>query len=177
MFAFSMLLLGTVKIQAQTATDMDSAYYAKKLAQYELDMTVAKMSQQSKQGLPLPAPAPPPPGCFIPLDGTYTVIARNDDGSTGPINLPFEFNLYGDRYDQVWINTNGNLTFTTSSSWWDDIPNNTYPPMILGFGNDIKTSYASSGSIYYKLSATNLIVTWDGVNRFGQNGSPNLNTF
>ena len=176
MFAFSILILGTVKTHAQTTGDMDAEYYAKKLAQFESEMSITKMGQQPKQGAPLPAPAPPAPGCFIPLDGTYTVIARNDDGWTGPINLPFEFNLYGDKYDQVWINTNGNLSFTRASSWWGDIPNNSYPPMILGFGNDVKTSYGTSGSIYYKLSATNLIVTWDGVNRFAQSG-PLVNTF
>ena len=176
-FAFSMLFLGTVKTHAQTVTDpsiLDPTYDAKKLAQYNLDMSVAKMGQQPKQGAPLPAPAPPAPGCFIPVDGTYTPVARNDDGYTGPINLPFEFNLYGERFNQIWINTNGNISFESGySSTWGNIPNSNRK-IIAPFWADIDTR--TIGQIYYKINPTNIIVTWDSVRRYHGSSGP-TNTF
>jgi hypothetical protein len=54
--------------------------------------------------------------CFIAPDSTYTVFPGNDDGSLGPISLPFTFTLYGTNYNSVYINNNGNLTFSAPSS-------------------------------------------------------------
>jgi hypothetical protein len=115
-------------------------------------------------------------GCLIPRDATYTAIDRNDDGSYGPINLPFDFNLYGTKYRQVWINTNGNLTFTGP---YAEFVASGFPmtvPMVAGYWSDVDTRPAASGDIAYKLSATNLIVTWQNVGYYPQITSQ-LNTF
>ena len=102
-------------------------------------------------------------GCFIPVDASYTAVPRNDDGSYGPITLPFAFNLYGSSYTKVWINTNGNLTFTGAYS---DYSATGFPfgvPMVAPFWGDVDTNNPVGGQIYFKLSATNLIVTWNNV--------------
>ena len=114
--------------------------------------------------------------CFIPRDNTYTAIPRNDDGSFGPIALPFTFNLYGSSYTQVWINTNGNLTFTGA---YDEYNASGFPfslPMVAPFWADVDTRNSTSGAIYYKLSATNLIVTWENVGYYNTQADK-TNTF
>ncbi|MCX7767549.1 MAG: hypothetical protein N2110_00800, partial [Flavobacteriales bacterium] len=49
---------------------------------------------------------------YIPPDNTYTLaMPACDDCSSGPITLPFQFCLYGQLYNQVYINNNGNVSF------------------------------------------------------------------
>lgn len=114
--------------------------------------------------------------CLIPLDTGFTAVPRNDDGSFGPLQLPFDFDLYGVRYNQVWINTNGNLTFTGAVSQYVASGFPIGVPMVAAYWADIDTRGFGSGEIHYKLNATNLIVTWDSVGYFSQ-GYDKLNTF
>ncbi|NVK64826.1 MAG: hypothetical protein HWE22_09575, partial [Flavobacteriales bacterium] len=114
--------------------------------------------------------------CFIPLDNSYTSIPRNDDGSFGPIALPFTFDLYGSSYNQVWINTNGNLTFNGPYSVYSASGFPFSQPMVAPFWGDVDTRNLAGGQIYYKLSATNLIVTWDNVGYYNQQADK-LNEF
>ena len=102
--------------------------------------------------------------CFIPLDNTYTDVPTNDDGSFGPIALPFTFNLYGTQYTQVWINTNGNLTFNGPYGVFTSTGFPNSEPMVAGFWADEDTR--AGGIIHYKVNPTNLIVTWDAVGYF-----------
>ncbi|GAB2705856.1 hypothetical protein GCM10011495_23220 [Hymenobacter frigidus] len=106
-------------------------------------------------------------GCFIPADASYTTLGRNDDGSFGPIALPFTFRLYGSSYTQVWINTNGNLTFQGPFSSFSSSGFPSGVPMVAPFWSDVDTRNPASGLIHYKLSPTNLIVTWDNVGYYG----------
>jgi hypothetical protein len=114
--------------------------------------------------------------CYFAPDNSYTNFPANDDGSIGPINLGFNFNLYGTNYTQVWINNNGNITFTSAANSFSStgFPNNV--PMIAGFWADIDTRNALSGTVKYKLSAGKLIVTWPGVGYYNTKGDL-LNTF
>jgi hypothetical protein len=50
-------------------------------------------------------------------------LAPNDDGSTGLVNLGFNFNFFGTTYSQVYVNNNGNVTF--------DFPLGTFTPFPL----------------------------------------------
>src|ERR1051326_5039401 len=72
--------------------------------------------------------------CIIPLDSTFSIVPftgddgcngcpgmppqyRNDDSFTDPpIDLPFDFCFYGQTYNQVYINNNGNVSFGMQSS-------------------------------------------------------------
>jgi hypothetical protein len=104
--------------------------------------------------------------CFWPRDARNVASPRHDDGSFGPINLPFAFDLYGSSYNQAWINTNGNLTFTNPYSIFSSTGFPATTPMVAPFWADVDTRNPASGVIYYKLSATNLIVTWENVGYF-----------
>jgi hypothetical protein len=98
-------------------------------------------------------------GCFIPIDGSYTAVPKNDDGYLGPINLPFSFSLYGTNYNKVFINTNGNITFNSGVSQYsaDGFPFNI--PMVAAFWGDVDTR-GNGGQIFYKILPTHMIITW-----------------
>ena len=172
------LLFGTLAGAGQTLTDpSDTAGY---------DAAKSAAAAAHRAG-PTPAPAPGASprkaaanraagACFIPVDASYTALPRNDDGSFGPIALPFDFHLYGTVYRQVWINTNGNLTFTGSYNSFSSSGFPSVRPMVAPFWADVDTRNPASGLIYFKLSPTNLIVTWDNVGYYGTMADK-LNTF
>ena len=75
-------------------------------------------------GVVVVAPASAATGAVTNLDGCSDyALARNDDGSTGAIDLPFIVNFYGQAYDQLFVNNNGDVTF--------DAPLSTYTPFGL----------------------------------------------
>lgn len=113
---------------------------------------------------------------MLPLDTSYIAVPRNDDGSFGPIQLPFAFELYDSTYNQVWINTNGNLTFTDAYYEYVAAGFPISMPMVAGFWADIDTRNLTGGQIYYKLTSSHLIVTWDRVGYYNQRVD-RLNTF
>ncbi len=114
--------------------------------------------------------------CWLPSDGTFTTFAGNDDGSIGPFALAFPFNLYGTNYTQVWINNNGNLTFTGAYTPYtaSGFPFNV--PMVAPFWSDVDTRPVASGKVKYKINPTNVIVTYENVGYYN-NKSDKLNTF
>jgi hypothetical protein len=109
----------------------------------------------------------PLPDCFEPLDKTtYTPVPRNDDGSLGPISLGFQFFLFGTPYNQVFINTNGNITFNAALGAYDAAGFPIPTPMIAAFWADEDTRTPSTGDrgqIWYRLYNDRLVVTWDSV--------------
>jgi hypothetical protein len=106
--------------------------------------------------------------CYFPPDGTYTTFPANDDGSLGPINLGFNFNLYGVTYTQCFINNNGNITFSAANGTYSSsgFPNNI--PMIAPFWADVDTRGSGNNPVRYKVSAGKIIITWPGVGYYNQ---------
>ncbi len=113
-------------------------------------------------------------------DGYYAPsppLYRNDDGSTGPIKLPFTFCYCGKNIDTVYINNNGNISFHQQYSTYssDTFPVTNYS-MIAPFWGDVDTRNTLSGIVWYKITATHLIVQWDSVGYFNKH-SDKLNSF
>lgn len=113
--------------------------------------------------------------CFQERDETYQVVEmsggtaplfRNDDGSSDEIQLPFEYCLYGDTYDRVFINNNGNISFgeTVGTFSSEAFPNNFV--MVAPFWGDVDTRGPNSGVVYYKISEHYLVVIWEEVGYF-----------
>lgn len=112
-------------------------------------------------------------GLKIPLDTlTFTKAAftngvppdyRNDDGSTLAIPIPFTFTLYGDAYTSVYINNNGNLTFTGPSGIFT--PTGFPGPVarVAPFWSDVDTRPLASGIVWYKIESNRMTVIWDKV--------------
>ncbi len=115
--------------------------------------------------------SPLPTGLHVPLDGTFTLaMGPNDDGSTDQITCPFTFCFYGTNETSFWINNNGNVSFGG--------PYGTYTasgfpvggfPMLAPFWADVDTR-AGLGGVYFKMTATSVIVIWDSTGYFYEHG-------
>lgn len=115
--------------------------------------------------------------CMVPLDSSFTLaMLPNDDNSSPLISLPFTFDFYGNTYNSVFINNNGNVSFQAPYITWsaNSFPDSTYN-MIAPFWADVDTrggydslgnSLGNGGSVWYKVTPTALIVNWDNVGYF-----------
>ena len=90
-------------------------------------------------------------------------VPRNDDGSTGLVNIGFTVDFFGTDYSQLFVNNNGNVTF--------DFPLSTFTPfdleatnrvIIAPFFGDVDTRSAGNPVTY----GTG---TFDGRAAFGVN--------
>ena len=95
---------------------------------------------------------------------TLNTLARNDDGSTGLVSTGFTFNLFGLSQSNLFVNNNGNVTFTQALS--------TFTPNPIASGNlaiiapfwaDVDTRNPLSGVTQYGTGSV------DGRNAFAVN--------
>lgn len=124
--------------------------------------------------------------CLVPLDSTFQVVPfafgtppdyRNDDGSTPPMAIPFQFDFYGTLYDSIYINNNGNISFGSSyGSFTADSFPSSYYSMIAPFWADVDTRGSGSGLVYYKIIPSHVIIRWDSVGYYS-NHFDKRNTF
>ena len=95
---------------------------------------------------------------------TGNTLAANDDGSTGAVGIGFNINFFGNNYSSLYINNNGNTTFSG--------PRSTFTPsgitggslaMLAPFFADVDTRGSGSGLVQYGTGAIG------GHNVFGVN--------
>jgi hypothetical protein len=115
--------------------------------------------------------------CIVPLDSTFSLaMSPNDDGSSGLINLPFTFDFYGNAYNSLYINNNGNISFVSPYMTWtaNSFPDSSYN-MIAPFWGDVDTRggmdslgnlLGNGGNVWYKVTPTALIINWNQVGYF-----------
>ncbi len=101
--------------------------------------------------------------CYIEPDATYILaMTPNDDGSSAIIDIPFDFCFYGQNYNQLYINNNGNITFDNSLFAFSS---NAFPSVgdkiIAPFWADVDTR--GVGEVVYKITPNALYVNWVGV--------------
>ena len=117
---------------------------------------------------------------WVDISTTGTIINLSEGSNQGDfelVNLPFDFTYYGNTYDQVWVSSNGWLSFDNSPVIC--FYNYTIPSplgsqaMIAPFWDDLVVSY---GDVRYKYYPSNgvFIVAWNGVNIYPYGSS---NTF
>jgi len=116
--------------------------------------------------------------CLIPLDSTFLLaMAPNDDLYSNSIYLPFSFSFYGTTYDSLYINNNGNISFTTPYNTFTAF---TFPDpsfnMIAPFWADVDTLSTNGGNIWYEWNPHSLVIVWDHVGYFSMM-EDKLNTF
>lgn len=115
--------------------------------------------------------------CYIEPDSTYILaMLPNDDGSTGLIPIPFDFNLYGQTFNSIYINNNGNITFngplsTFSATAFPSTGNGIVAP----FWADVDTRNGN-GQVVYKITPTAVYINWEDVGYYSMQGDK-LNTF
>lgn len=104
-----------------------------------------------------------------------TSLGHTDDGSSGLITLPFAINFYGMTYTGLYLNNNGNLTFSAANS--DYTPSGlgsgyTGQAIIAPFYADVDTRNMTSGVTAYGTGTFNghqaFGATWSGVGYFAQ---------
>ncbi|MCW5555189.1 MAG: Ig-like domain-containing protein [Verrucomicrobiae bacterium] len=93
------------------------------------------------------------------------ILSGNDDGSIGPIELPFTVYIYGSQYTSFWINNNGNVTFTGPLETYTAFafPNPDGTVIVAPFFGDVDTRPSESGLVHYWDLTNRVVVTWDRV--------------
>lgn len=77
-------------------------------------------------------------------------LARNDDGSTGLVNIGFTTNFFGNSYTQLYVNNNGNVTFDSSLSTFTPFGlTSTSRVIIAPFFADVDTRGLDSNLVTY----------------------------
>jgi hypothetical protein len=118
-----------------------------------------------------------------PAFANANTLAANDDGSTGLVSLGFTANFFGTNYTQLFVNNNGNVTFTTALGEFT-------PTGLAGVGQPIIAPYFADvdtragnvvtyGSGTITLGANNFsafAVEWPAVGYFSEH-TDKLDTF
>jgi hypothetical protein len=101
-------------------------------------------------------------------------IPAGDDTST-ELFPPFAFNFCGQRYDSVFVNSNGSLSFGAGSLAFSESVAGmlTGPPRIAGLWDDLNAA-AAPGSVSFSETSRSLTVTFANVPEFLNTGA---NTF
>lgn len=87
---------------------------------------------------------------------TDFTLAANDDGYTGLVGVGFNLNFFGSIYNQLYVNNNGNVTFTQALGTYVPfgLQNNAFP-IIAPFFADVDTRGAGSGLTQYGTGTIN----------------------
>lgn len=115
--------------------------------------------------------------CYIEPDSSYILAMQpNDDGSTGLIPIPFNFNLYGQIFNSIYINNNGNITFNGPLSTFSATAfPSTGNAIVAPFWADVDTRNGN-GQVVYKITPTAVYINWEDVGYYSMQGDK-LNTF
>ncbi|NLG51466.1 MAG: S8 family serine peptidase [Chloroflexi bacterium] len=95
-----------------------------------------------------------------------------DDTCVGPLDLGFEFEFYGKRYSQIYVNSNGMVLFDACSSAYNNapIPSTEKPNnFIAPFWDDLTPN---GGAVYWQVLGNAprryAVVEWQGVGVYSQ---------
>ncbi|MCK5076823.1 MAG: T9SS type A sorting domain-containing protein, partial [Calditrichia bacterium] len=98
----------------------------------------------------------------------------SDDVVNGPFDMGFDFKFYGETYNQIYISSNGWITFTaTSSSAYSNgrIPSTSAPNNILApFWDDLNPSLGGNIFYYYDEANQRFIIQFQEVSHYGSSG-------
>jgi len=101
-------------------------------------------------------------------------VTLGDDSTAGPFPMGFNFNFYGNDYNQFFICSNGWISFTSTSTSYSNlpIPIESEPNDLLAiFWDDLNP--ANGGQVYYYSDPTShqLVVSFNGVPHYPDIGS------
>lgn len=81
---------------------------------------------------------------------TDNTLPANDDGSTGAVGIGFNINFFGTNYSSLFVNNNGNATFSGPlSTFTPSGITGVSTPMLAPFFADVDTRGAGSGLVQY----------------------------
>ena len=112
-------------------------------------------------------------------------IVESDDTSA-EIAIPFGITIDGVTYNSIFIGSNGFVTFGSGDSDWTQSLSEfeSGPPRIAAFWSDVDPANPAVGAtpggtstgsnnVYYYVDGNTVIVTWDDVDDFGGEDTPN----
>jgi uncharacterized protein (TIGR03437 family) len=108
-----------------------------------------------------------------------TALAALDDDDSRLVPLPFAFPFFGAAYSQVYVNSDGNLTFTAGDSASTDrgLGRMTAgPPRIAPLFDDLNPAL-TAGGVRVLSEGTRFVVSWVGVPEYAANGGGPAQTF
>src|SRR6202035_5874241 len=108
---------------------------------------------------------------------TFQQMGRNDDGSTAFIPFGFNINFYGHEYSGVYVNNNGNLTFTSGLSTFTPFGlGNSGTPIVAPFFGDVDT-VPGGNQVEYSTNTLNgqnvFVANWPGVDCYENDNTKN----
>lgn len=108
-------------------------------------------------------------------------LPANDDGSSDAVALPFSLSFFGDTYDSLWVNNNGNVTFDDRLATYTPFDlTSTDRVIIAPFFADVDTRGEGSGSVTYGSGLVDgraaFCVNWTDVGYFSMHADKR-NTF
>lgn len=118
-------------------------------------------------------------GSYSAEDGATGGRLDLSDDDTIEIALPFAFPYFGIRYERVWVNSDGNLTFTTGdgSSAERSLGRLTAgPPRIAGLFSDLDPSRSAEG-VRLLSRADRVVLTWSRVPEYRESGTGPIQKF
>ncbi|HYO83345.1 MAG TPA: hypothetical protein VES20_18210, partial [Bryobacteraceae bacterium] len=104
---------------------------------------------------------------------TGSTVTLNDDDSR-EATLPFSFPFFGQRYNRVWINSDGNLTFGGGDAEITDRSLGRFSsgqPRIAALFRDLDPSQPRGTGVTVSSAGAAWEVTWDGVPEFRSSGA------
>lgn len=117
------------------------------------------------------------------VDCSRTELPRNDDGSSPEVPLPFSVAFFGETYDSLWVNNNGNVSFQGPMSTYTPFGLETASvPIIAPFFADVDTGGSGSETVKYGYGETTFegrpafCVNWLNVGYYS-NHFDKLNSF
>lgn len=153
--------------------DLEKAKKVLSLANLQATINPVKPNIQLKRD--------PVENCLIAVDETH-ILAENvnscDDCSTDAIPLQFSYNFCGSFYSQVYINSNGNVTFNDKYFVYNSvgIPNSSTAVMIAPLWADYDIRNCENQRITYKSEPNRFIITYNEVGYYN-NKCDLTNTF
>jgi len=123
----------------------------------------------------------PKDNCLIEVDDTHIEadkVNNCDDCSTAAIPLQFSYNFCGSYYDELYINSNGNITFGEEYFAYNSIgiPNRLTAVMLAPFWADFDIRSCRNQLVTYKSEPNRFIITFNELGYYYNNCSL-VNTF
>jgi uncharacterized repeat protein (TIGR02543 family) len=124
----------------------------------------------------------PPVFAWEEISETGTAVADPDGGeygfyddfTFGPFPVGFSFPFYGNTFDSFYVSTNGWISFTEPTSFFNrptPLPNLDAPfNLVAPFWDDLSV-YTGGQNIYYLYDGEKLIVEYKNVHRYGDIGA------
>ncbi|HID63957.1 MAG TPA: peptidase S8 [Anaerolineae bacterium] len=113
-------------------------------------------------------------GNWIDITADSTILSLGDDDAQR-IALPFDFRFYGTTYNELWVSSNGLVSFANGYTTWANgcLPSTSTPNnAIYAFWDDLRPADGGGGGTIYakQVDSETFVVEWHEVSHYGSSG-------